>query len=642
MLLRTKILGISGVAFALLVGGAAVQKTLDARAADARYTQTVVTANTQIWREKLSVVVTSLEGSSSEMTRNRDLVNALFKNELDGIDEAVITIYNRLSTSGVLSSILIGDASGGVVYAADPQGASSLGQSPLLRAALEANENRSGVRTIDDERAVVEFAFPLYRRGKVVGAALYVQNAQPVVDGIASSLGASAMIVGRAGATLHVSEGTSAWGSLSDESQQVPTVGWEEVSTVDQTLAVTVGEILDADGVVRSYLVTARDVTEQAAADRTRTMISLGIAIGVTLLLGAVIWWLVVSSLRPLERAVSVLDKLSQGDTDVEVAAASNDEVGLIWTGLQRFKTNLLKTKELEEQQRRQRATQVERAEKLSSLTSGFDKHVSSVLSTVSSAATELETTADSMQDTARRTSERSQAAASASEETSNNVQTVATATEELTASIAEITRQMNRSTEASGQAVSQADDVHQKVGSLVEAAGKIGDVVKLIDDIAEKTNLLALNATIEAARAGEAGKGFAVVASEVKELANQTARAIQEVTENVGKIQAVTDDAADAIGTIQKTISSVNEMTTAVAAAVEEQASATNEIRRSCELAASATHDVHEGIADAQTATSETDQSASAVLTASQELSQKSSMLQKIVETFLRDVRAA
>jgi len=640
MLLRTKILSISAFTVALAIGAAAIQKTLDDHADAVRYSDTVVTADAQIWREMLNRVVTSMEGSTKEMTRNRDLVNALFNKDPAGVGEAVITIYNRLSTGGVLSNIVIGDTDGRMVYAADPQDFESLGESPLMPLALEANENQSGVRTIGNDRSVVEFAFPLFRRGKVVGVALYAEDAQPVVEGIAASLGATAQIVGSDGTGLHGSEGAPTWSALSGG--RTPMTHWEEISTGDRTLAVTIGPILDADDEVRSYLVTTRDVTEQAAADRLRTLIMLGSAAAMVLLLGFGMWRILVISFRPLNEAVAVLDKLSQGEIDVDIPQAKNDEVGMISAGLERFKTNLMKTRELEEEQRCQQEEQMKRAEKLASLTADFDSNVSVVVNGVSTAATELQATADSMKETAKQTSDRSQAAASASQETSSNVQTVATATEELTASIAEITRQMSRSTEASGKAVHQATDVNDKVVSLVDAASKIGDVVQLIDEIAEKTNLLALNATIEAARAGEAGKGFAVVASEVKELANQTTRAIEEVTQNVGKIQAVTGDAAKSIETIQETISSVNEMTTAVAAAVEEQASATNEIRRSCELAATATQDAHAGIADAQSATDETEQSASTTLNASEELSRKAASLQQIIEIFLRDVRAA
>ncbi|MEI7713795.1 MAG: globin-coupled sensor protein [Rhodospirillales bacterium] len=280
--------------------------------------------------------------------------------------------------------------------------------------------------------------------------------------------------------------------------------------------------------------------------------------------------------------------------------------------------------------------------QRMEDLTQSFGSRVGQMVGLVSSAATELQSTAQSMTATAEHSMSKAANVASAAEEASVAVQTVASSAEELSASIAEISRQVAQSAKIAGKAANDAKHTDTVVRALADGARSIGEVVGLISNIAGQTNLLALNATIEAARAGDAGKGFAVVASEVKSLATQTAKATEQIGQQIGQIQTATNEAVAAIQSIGATIAEVNEIAAAIAAAVEQQGAATQEIARNVQQTAAGTQDVTLNIAGVSEGAGQTGAAASEVLSAAGELSRQSEQLTVEVGRFIADVKAA
>ena len=379
-----------------------------------------------------------------------------------------------------------------------------------------------------------------------------------------------------------------------------------------------------------------------AAYATGRTLMLSGVAVAI--LIGIAAAWLIGRSITlPLQKIIGVMDALTAGDLKVEVTGRERgDEVGAVAKAVVVFKDSMVEAERARgEQEAAKTRNDAERRQAMLDLADRFESSVGGVVNGVTSAATELQSTAQSMSTTAEQTARQSTVVAAASEATTQNVQTVASATEELSASISEITTQVTESSRIVGEAVHQAEDTNAKVQGLSEAAQKIGDVVRLINDIAGQTNLLALNATIEAARAGESGKGFAVVASEVKILATQTAKATEEIAAQVRAIQEATASSAEAIKNITQTINRVNEISTAIASAVEEQGAATQEISRSVQQAAQGTTEVSSNISGVTTAAQATGTAAAEVLTAAAELGKNGVLLKTQVEEFLRTVRA-
>ncbi len=387
---------------------------------------------------------------------------------------------------------------------------------------------------------------------------------------------------------------------------------------------------------------TALADDDLSEAQRTLTM-TLLLSVIVLLAIAAAIYVVVARLMNPLAQMTVAMDAVANGQLDIEVPGTGrNNEIGQLAAALEHFKAEGHEKQRLaaKEEANRQQA-EAERQELLQSLANDLDETVRHIVDMIAASATVLQRSAKTLSSSAAHTTDRCHEVATASEQATENVQTVASATEELSASSREISSQVSQTTEIADIAAERAGRANGVIEELNVAAAKIGDVVGLITEIAEQTNLLALNATIEAARAGEAGKGFAVVANEVKNLANQTARATEDIQLQVTGMRSATQGAIGALAEISETITRMRHIALGVAGAVEEQTAATAEIARNVEEAATGAQVVSVSISKVSEATDSTAEAAAVVSNAATNLGQHSDDLHKSVEAFLTTLRS-
>ncbi len=405
-----------------------------------------------------------------------------------------------------------------------------------------------------------------------------------------------------------------------------------------------IGDRLDRNLGAIAETVQQRLDASAVEADKSLTTASYITSIG--FVIAAVVSGLVLillgrSIIGPISAMTDAMTNLADGDKDTEIPATNRkDEVGGMAKAVLVFKENMIQAEEQTRETERVTQASRERAVKRKELIRSFDDQIGGVIEDVTGSLKEMESISAKMNDSTSQSLERAQSVIRNSSEAASNIGEVSTLADELATSIREISEQVNNSSQVSTEGVDKAASTQESVSNLSVAADKIGEAAGLINSIAEQTNLLALNATIEAARAGEAGKGFAVVASEVKNLANQTGKATDEIQQYIDDIQSATQDTVVRIQDISKSVAEIDQINASIAAAVEEQAAATGNIAQNIDGSSQAVQQVDKYIAQMKEEVEQSCGSADNVLSGTDELDRQFSTLRAQIDSFLHDVR--
>ncbi len=639
MLLRNRI--VIGACCALVALGASltVLGEYSRQEGETRLANSVVESDATLWRQIVRTRLTQMQVNTRALSRNRDAMAALQEGNLEDIQDELQPTFNRLSAGEVIDRLRVVDQAGKLMFA-EPE--LSDGKLPaLLQAALSEGEVKTGV-VRDGADMVAVVAFPLYVGGKLVGAGMLAQNLGAVAARMAEAAEAQVFVVTPEGGVVAATQ-EEVPADLDLKAFASGDVNSIYVPAGDVMLAVAGVPVSNPAGELIGRVITAKDRTEGYWAQKRIAYLSYAVAVFVALLAVGGLFFYLRQALRPLGGIINNITALSQGERDMTITGQErNDEIGDIAKALVIFQEATVERARLREQEEVRKAEQLARAKRVETMIDSFQTRVGEALTVVGGAVDEMRDTMQEIGTSLEKNTAYVQAVTSATEQASANVQAVAGASEELSAAAGEIASQVSESSTISRSAVSDSEKASQEVAGLVEVSDKIGDVLRLITDIAGQTNLLALNATIEAARAGEAGKGFAVVASEVKVLATQTEGATEEIASQISQIQAATQTAVQSIERIATTVGTVDTVSSAIAAAVEEQNAATGEITRSAHMASQGTEEVHQNISEIGNSATKCVEAAGKGQEATEALRREAESLRAEIETFLTEVRAA
>tara|TARA_R110002110_G_scaffold415516_1_gene650316 strand:+ start:895 stop:2904 length:2010 start_codon:yes stop_codon:yes gene_type:complete len=668
MLLSKKIVLAASAALITLGGAFTIQQQIGNQHQQTRFKEATINAKLALWRNIIRVEINGLKTSLRSITRNRTALAALAAKNYPELNDELTGTYNRLSTANVLSEVIIITPDGKTVFPADATDKSG-GQTALVQKSLAEKTRAEGLIKRNGGPSIA-ISTPLYKGRDIVGVALVTKNLAGPSEAFKQSDGSEVIVLGTDAGKV----------STTNKELDIKTAGFAGDKPGYFMAALPDGRVFrnvilplrGDDNVLSGYLVTATDATAFVSAERRFNKISYasiaGVMIGFVLLLTLFLK----RSFRPLNTVTAAIESLASGNRDIEIdQSGRRDEIGSIWQAVGVFRDKMVEAERIEQEQRisEERAREEEkrrdqerletelkgaeekkaaderaareRHEEMLAFAEKFENRIRTVVDNVIREAQSTRTASSEMSQMMKATGDKTGEVADASGQASGNVQGIASASEELTASIGEISRQADESKVISEQAAEKSRSINERIGSLAVAAEKIGEVITLINDIASQTNLLALNATIEAARAGEAGKGFAVVATEVKTLADQTAKATEEISSQISAIQASTGEAVSGIEEIRGTIDQVEAIASSISGGIEQQLLATQEISEKVSLAASGTQNVSAALDDVRETVKTSEDTAAEFLSSAERLTKSGEELSLQVDEFLAEIRA-
>jgi methyl-accepting chemotaxis protein len=572
--------------------------------------------------------------AKKSFVRDRKLRTGLLENDAALVGERAGPTRTRLQASDVIDELVVAGKDGTVLYHSAGDGA---GLSRVARRALDTQTAQRGFARVAG-RPVLTVAFPVYSRGQLIGVGAYHRELAALVEAVAGAAESVAAVFDSENAPV---AGTMAEARVDLARSVVGTERTAIRASEGASYRFTPIALRDPSGERVASLVIGRDVSAAVSASASVwTQTIAGTVAAILVFAAATAWFLRTRIARPLTAIARRMDAVAGGETDVDIVHdGRDDEVGRLAAGVRAFRDKLAEIERLraEKAQADQEAAH-QRA--MAQMADRLEAQVGEVVQQIQAAAEQLHGTADRMSTAAAETSERVVAVETAAGQTSGNVDTVSSAAADLAGSIDAVGERANTTAETARAARERMDGAREQLDALSQAANQIDDVVQQIQEIAEKTNLLALNATIEAARAGEAGKGFAVVAGEVKNLANQTQKATENITERITNVQAATRQAVEVIGTVAGNMREIDEAAASIASAVEQQTGSTRDISQNVSEAASGVANVSSQLQEINARAEQANTASSEVVAAAGTLSGQADTLSKRVDEFLREVR--
>ncbi|WP_085909318.1 methyl-accepting chemotaxis protein [Kiloniella majae] len=610
-------------------------------ASEKRYDDAAVSSQNLLFNKTVAVREQAMTEALPKLARNKELKKALSKKHWDKVPEAVVTTFTAFSAGGLVDGLEVTDMEGNLRFSSE--GESFIGKQTASLLVNEAIETGKIVTGLDKDKAghiYISVASGISLRGKPIGIGILQKNINSAFVELKTDTSIDSVLLEPDG-SLYSETTENIWEQSSRRIDIQNKSGTEVVAIGDLTYEVIYRPLSFVDGSPAGTWITFFDVTAVYAEALIIRQITLAVLAVTLLVLVLGIYWYLRKSLRPLTAIVKTMHRLMKGEREFEIPeAVHKDEIGNITEAVVLFRENMIKSEQLTAAENERQEKQIELAAKNDELIKSFDDVIGIAIKSMGTEIENMRSTADSLGQLSDETGRFAKSVATSASDASSNVSTVSAAAEELNASISEINRQVQGSVEIADDASAKANKTEDNIKQLAIAAEEISKIIDLITSIAEQTNLLALNATIEAARAGEAGKGFAVVAGEVKNLASQTAKATEQITDQIASIQEASTTAVSGISEIAVTVSNVKEVSAAIASAVEEQGAATQEIARNIEQASGGTSEVNSNIQQVSSAANKTRTEAGKVVTAVNVVSDNTQTVQKAVEKFLKDVR--